>query len=171
LKPELLLLALCTHATKHNWHELKWLVDIAALIERTPELDWEEIYRVASRFHLSKQIDLCLALCARALNAPISCNVGSWNTPAIEMFADRIIDSWFESDRKSPNLRDYIKFQISTFDSASKRLSFLLAELTQPDVPTYLQFPLPETMFPLYRLLHPARLATCSLKATLTRTE
>ena len=40
LSPEDLLLALCVHGSVHMWSSLRWVADVARLLERSPQLDW-----------------------------------------------------------------------------------------------------------------------------------
>jgi Uncharacterised nucleotidyltransferase len=39
---------LCVHASRHCWEKLSWLSDIAEIIRRNPEIDWEIIIKEAS---------------------------------------------------------------------------------------------------------------------------
>jgi len=35
---------LCVHAAKHDWLILQWLVDIAELLRRRPDVDWDRLF-------------------------------------------------------------------------------------------------------------------------------
>ncbi len=39
---------LCVHASRHRWEKLNWLSDIAELIRRNPEINWEKVIQQAS---------------------------------------------------------------------------------------------------------------------------
>ncbi|RMF51850.1 MAG: hypothetical protein D6746_17250 [Bacteroidetes bacterium] len=49
LHPEDLVLMLCFHGEKNRWETLKYVCDLAWLIERHPELDWSRILQRADR--------------------------------------------------------------------------------------------------------------------------
>jgi Uncharacterised nucleotidyltransferase len=63
LCPEDLLLHLCIHGGKEQWHRLSWVVDIAELINTHPDLNWEELFLKASQYGVERMLllGLCLA--------------------------------------------------------------------------------------------------------------
>jgi len=160
LKPELSMVLLCAHGTKHQWEQIKWLVDIAELLRSNPCLDWHTVYKIARNFGASKKLDLALALCARELGttdlipAAIANRVKSDVT--LLKLAELTVDSWFDSSCRLKDFRHYLLYHASTFDSAWHAAKFLLHEISHPTLPTYLRCPLPEKLFPLYFLIHPA---------------
>jgi hypothetical protein len=167
LRPELLLLALCSHANKHQWVELKWLVDIVELIRRTPSLNWHEVYELAASQSMRKQLNLGLCLCRRAFGIDWEPLASVEFGEDVERLAVQIMTVWFSKLIPSATLRQYIAYQMRTFDNTSKRLSFALIELTGVDIVTYLRYPLPPALFSLYRAIHPLRLAGDHLRALL----
>ncbi|MCA9498685.1 MAG: nucleotidyltransferase family protein [Nitrospirales bacterium] len=48
--PEVVLLILCVHGSKHLWTKLQWLCDVAELLRAYPKLDWERVNAYARRF-------------------------------------------------------------------------------------------------------------------------
>lgn len=44
---EQLLLILCVHGSKHLWDRLIWLCDVAALLQKNPQIDWETLLATA----------------------------------------------------------------------------------------------------------------------------
>lgn len=60
--PELSIVLLCCHGTKHQWAMLKWIVDIAAVIQAHPGLNWQTVYDTASKFGVASKVDLALLL-------------------------------------------------------------------------------------------------------------
>ena len=63
MSAERLLLALCLHGARHLWERAAWLSEIAALIVRTPDLDWPVAYAEADRIDLGRSLRACLRLC------------------------------------------------------------------------------------------------------------
>lgn len=158
LKPELVLVTLCTHGTKHRWMQMRWIVDVVELLQRNPALDWEEVYRVACKHGISKKIDLALLLCSAAfgtkLPEPLSFRVQE--QASLVALCETIIRCWLVDEVMADNLRNYWKVEMLTSDSVAKCWSFMMHEIFRPTVPTYLKYVLPEKLFPLYYLIHPA---------------
>ena len=48
LRPELLLVVLGLHAAEHEWNQLQMFTDMAALVERNPQLNWNEVEEFVS---------------------------------------------------------------------------------------------------------------------------
>jgi hypothetical protein len=64
-----LLLILCIHAHKHEWQRLKWIADIARLIEARPHVDWTSLARRAADMDQSRAVLLGFFLAASLLRA------------------------------------------------------------------------------------------------------
>ena len=56
--PEVMLLILCVHGSKHQWTRLQWVCDVAELLRAFPELDWERVTRYASRYGSQRMLAL-----------------------------------------------------------------------------------------------------------------
>src|SRR5262249_36872102 len=54
------LVFLCLHAARHDWERLIWLIDIAALITRSHQLDWDAFIKDLK--HKSRKIPLQVSL-------------------------------------------------------------------------------------------------------------
>lgn len=71
LAPEILLIVLCVHGSKHAWEQLKWVCDVAELLRSRTDLDWNRVFLYASNWHCSRMVHLGLALAHRVLDAPV----------------------------------------------------------------------------------------------------
>ncbi|MER3490966.1 MAG: hypothetical protein C4323_00750 [Mastigocladus sp. ERB_26_2] len=60
--PENWLLLLSTHASRHRWEKLSWLADIAELIGRNPEINWQMLIQQASEFDCRRMVFIGLFL-------------------------------------------------------------------------------------------------------------
>jgi hypothetical protein len=65
LEPEITLLVLCMHGSKHAWSRLIWICDVAQLLASFPRLDWKEVTREANRVGLSRTLVLGVLLAHR----------------------------------------------------------------------------------------------------------
>ncbi len=71
LAPEILLIVLCVHGSKHAWEQLKWVCDVAELLRAHPALDWNQIFLHASSWQCRGMLCLGLSLAHRLLDAPL----------------------------------------------------------------------------------------------------
>jgi hypothetical protein len=65
------LLYLCVHGAHHGWMRLKWLADIAALLERRGAGEIERLHAVARQRGLHIPFGQALLLCKRLLDTPL----------------------------------------------------------------------------------------------------
>jgi hypothetical protein len=65
-----LLIYLCAHGTKHRWTKLKWLADIAGIIHRHPDVDWDAVQVRARAMGSLRMVKLGLWLAHTLLQAP-----------------------------------------------------------------------------------------------------
>lgn len=128
LAPEDLLLVLCGHGARNGWERLIWVNDVAALLARHREMDWDEVWRKAERLRGVRKVGLGLFLAGEWLGA------GLPEEAARRMRADRAIpdlaaravrsmmteDEPFHAARKGA-------FARRTRDRASDRLRYRLA--------------------------------------------
>ena len=62
LCPEDLLILLCVHGSKHGWEQLKWVCDVAELVQRRKTLDWSRVLFQADEWGCRRMVLLGLAL-------------------------------------------------------------------------------------------------------------
>jgi len=60
--PEVMLLILCVHGSKHRWTRLQWVCDVAELIRAHPQMDWEIVLGLASRLGGQRMLTLGIVL-------------------------------------------------------------------------------------------------------------
>lgn len=71
LAPEILLIILCVHGSKHAWELLKWVCDVAELVRSHPGLDWNQIFVHASNWRCLRMVYLGLSVAHLMLDAPL----------------------------------------------------------------------------------------------------
>ncbi len=71
MNPEVTLLVLCMHGSKHAWSRLIWIWDVAQLLESHPDLDWEKAVREAKRTGLWRALTLGVLLAHQMTGAPV----------------------------------------------------------------------------------------------------
>jgi hypothetical protein len=71
LQPEDLLLVLCVHGSKHHWHKLGWICDIAELVRVNQEMDWEDLLKQAKKLGCERMLLIGLTLANNLLGTPL----------------------------------------------------------------------------------------------------
>ena len=71
LDTEATLLMLCLHGSKHGWHRLAWIVDIAQLLASSPQLNWKVVECEARNTGLWRTLALGVLLARRMAGAPV----------------------------------------------------------------------------------------------------
>lgn len=71
MQPEILLLVLCMHASKHVWSRLIWIHDVAQLIRSEPSLNWREVIGQAGATGLWRALALGVLLAHRVADAEV----------------------------------------------------------------------------------------------------
>ena len=69
------LLLLCVHGACHGWSHAKWLDDVAQLLRRFPDLDWDWTWRQAHRLRAGRMLSQALALAHARRGAPLPAHV------------------------------------------------------------------------------------------------
>jgi hypothetical protein len=70
-----LLPMLCIHGAKDFWERLSWIADVNELIRSHPSLDWDRVLRFAQPLHVTRLLNLGLALAVRVLDAALPVEV------------------------------------------------------------------------------------------------
>ena len=76
LEDELVLI--CIHAAKHLWERLGWVSDVAALVTRNSELNWERAVSAASEVAAERMLRVGLRLAVDLLSMPLSPEVAAY---------------------------------------------------------------------------------------------
>ena len=70
--PEVVLLILCVHGSKHLWTKLQWLCDVAELLRAYPSMDWERVHGYASRLGCQRMVALGVLFAHDVLGTTLS---------------------------------------------------------------------------------------------------
>jgi len=75
------LLLICVHGSRHHWSSLKWLTDVAGLINLNPQIDWELVLRQARALNCQRVLSHSLLLACDLMGAQLP--------PTLDNFARR----------------------------------------------------------------------------------
>ena len=163
LSLEATLLFLMLHGMKHQWQSLLWLADVAELLRRRTELNWNEVMAWSARPGRKRLIDVSLALVNGLLGAPVPEWVlargrADWAVAKIaEALAHRLLLLPSDPHPWRPNTIFGLQYLLA-MERASHRLRFLHDVLLRPTPLEWEAVTLPASLAPLYYLVRPIRL-------------
>lgn len=161
LAAEPLLLLLCIHGTKHRWKRLKWLSDLAFLLQRS-RLDWELVETEAERMGRTRHLYLGALLAAELLDAPVPDAVLSAGrrSNAVLRLRDRVISRSLTPTGEERGPPRILLFQYLSLDRHRDRREFLARFLSQPEVADVRAMPFPQSLTGASIAIRPFRLMT-----------
>jgi hypothetical protein len=157
---ESLLLYLCVHGGKDFWQRLQWINDIAALLQRGAELDWDSVFARARAAEAEGILLLGLALARDPLGATLPEEVSRRlaAAPGTERLAGQIRRSLFDPEPVLPGALERLRFRSAMHGGGWRSLSYSLRLALAPTEEDTRFVSLPPTLTPLYGLLRPFRL-------------
>ena len=158
MSPEITLLVLCMHGSKHAWSRLIWICDVAQLLASFPSLDWKEVIREAKKSGLFRALALGVLLAYRIADATVPPEVlrrFEANTTASTL-AQHIQQHLFDAPGTTPIGHIPYDFQLLDFRD---RIGYLLSfDFLRPSERDRATLPLPTPLHPLYYLIRPFRI-------------
>lgn len=61
----------CVHGATHLWERLIWIADVAALVTRYPEIDWQKVRQATKSYGATRMLHVALQLGATLLSAKL----------------------------------------------------------------------------------------------------
>ena len=160
-----LALLLAGHGTKERWRSLGWVVDFAVLVERQGDLDWAAIHTRAQAQGCGDTVLLACTLAERLLGVAVPQVLARplGRSTRVQMLASALIDELRHGER-GPN----VVRNLADIDVCDRRLDRIAASVKLALTPTasdYRAMPLPSSLWPLYRITRPFRLAAHAIAA------
>ncbi|HEY3913184.1 MAG TPA: nucleotidyltransferase family protein [Verrucomicrobiae bacterium] len=179
LPAETTLLYLCAHGTKHRWRRLCWVVDIARVLEREADLDWDKLLKT-SKYMGSRRtffLGLHLSHILLGVELPQKVSLEMEQDPTSISMAQKICAEIFLSETdvaaKSAGWSNdwfYLRAK-ERWQDRLRYLRYLAGWLLLPSQKDKRWIPLPASLRWLYIILRPIRV-TCSMirpRASLNR--
>ena len=158
MSPEINLLVLCMHGSKHVWSRLIWICDVAQLLASSPGLDWKEVTYEAKERGLSRTLALGILLAHRVAGATVPQTVllrFEADTIARNL-AQHIQENLFDAPGSTPVGR--IPYGLQLLDFHDRVRCLLSSDLLRPNERDRAVFPLPKSLHALYYLIRPVRI-------------
>ncbi len=162
LSDEDLFLLLCVSGAGHGWRFLSLIFDVAALIKTRPEMDWQEVSRLADRLECRRMLQLGLFLAHDLLGTTVPPGLVD------QARADRTIVSLAREARdrmcapagEAPRLSTQASFYLRACDTPWAAVRFLARNLFAPTSRDIAWISLPPSLCLLYFAVRPVRLIT-----------
>ena len=162
LSPEMQLVYLCLHGSKHAWERLEWICDIDRLLRSQTEIDWDKTRKIAEAMDTQTTLQLALVLCRELFRTPLPEAVASMTrSNRVEELAEKT----YELLSVLPKLDGYARYgaihryQNAVLDTGWKKVRHFLSinfGISKNDCEA---FPLPSSLTFLYLFIKPFRIA------------
>ena len=153
------LLSLCVHGSRHLWGRLAWVCDVAELVAKHEQMDWERISAQAKMSGSWRMLAVGLLLALELFEAPLPLSIKEKviADDTVRRLAARIaVDSFRESVRP-PTLSHTFSYNLHVRERLSDRLAYFCFMLSPTDA-DLAAVSLPTGMGFLYYLLRPIRM-------------
>lgn len=152
-----LFVALAVHGTKHRWHRLAWVTDVAVALG-TSSLDWQRVARGTRAVHAGRMARLAGRLAAEELGVDEPSPLAGLGRegPAL----DRLVEL-SQKALRAPAPRGGeipVRYHLRALERRRDRARYLLEHGTRPAAADRALVDLPAPLAPLYRLVRPSRL-------------
>jgi hypothetical protein len=154
-----LVLILSSHAAKHDWSTLKFIIDFAGLISRS-QVDWDWVAASAENAGLMRILHINLILAKDLLDAQIPLQmIDKVDRDSSARVVARYVSERLFSDKDlGDGSIDKYLFWSRTRERMWDRLRYLFFVGFKPTQVDYSEFPLPDFLHPLYLIVRPFRL-------------
>jgi Uncharacterised nucleotidyltransferase len=161
-----LLLVLSAHAAKHLWNRLVWLCDIARLISMAA-VDWDWIGSQARKLGLVRILRVTMQAANRLLDVPILAEADENlpGDPSTANLADEVGTLITQESEYDFESWPYFRFMMRLRERPEDRLRFITRLALTPGLSEWRAIRLPQSLFPLYRLVRVSRLAARVIRA------
>jgi hypothetical protein len=159
LSPEQQLMFLCAHGVKHLWSRLGWLCDLARLIQTEPGMDWSQVFEHTRRSHTTRMVLLSLLLADNLLGVrlpPAAAGLVAAD-PQVRVLAATVRER-LRTDRPASTVARAI-FCARALERTRHRARLVFGMFIQPTEAEYRVLQMPPSLYWMYYLLRPGRLA------------
>jgi hypothetical protein len=159
-----LVIYLCAHGSQHRWAKLKWLCDLAGLMHRQPDIDWDVVKQRALQSGSYRMVQLGLWLVNQHFNAqlPKPFRRRSFPDNATKQLADTVFARWiFSAPEAEVDPLQEFWFHFRERERWRDRVPYFMHSLqlaVTPSEKDHAFCPLPKSMAWCYYLVRPIRL-------------
>ena len=161
IAPEDLLLYVCVHAAKHGWVTLGSICDVAETIRARPGIDLMTMLDEATRLGSRRMFLTGILLAHELVDAPVHADIVAIarRDRAVESLARRVAIQLFSGSGPGRSRFDPWAVPLRSIENARGRLRYVVRRMLAPTMGDYELVQLPASLFPLYWVIRPFRMA------------
>ena len=155
------LLYLCLHGTFHLFETLGLVCDVARLLESRDDWDWRALMERAASAGLRRTLLLGVTLARDLLHAPVPPGIGDAadRDRAVAALRARVRERLFRGWGGGGGFVETALFQLRSKELLADKVRYCLIRSLIPTVEDWKRTRLPDSLYFLYYLLRPLRLA------------
>ncbi|MBI4445710.1 MAG: nucleotidyltransferase family protein [Acidobacteria bacterium] len=156
--PEILLILLCEHGTKHHWSRLIWVADIARLLTGENNIVWNRVLERARQTGSKTSLVIGTRLAQRlSPGASVSPQLPLGNSRRAAHLVERAARHLFGGSAGTSSILAYARFHVAAKDRLRDKV-FYMTRFFSPNEKDWEWLQLPTSLFAAYYLLRPIRL-------------
>ena len=161
LCPQDLFTALCIHGARHAWERLDWICDLGEFLCIHTDMDWYRLLEQAHSRGCKRMISLGLYLARELLGVDITEKLGNQLQVdhVVRSLADQVYERLFLQTNDEDRLLERRYSYVRTMDRFRDRIRHCYDLLITPTPLEWELLRLPASLFFLYYLIRPMRLA------------
>jgi Uncharacterised nucleotidyltransferase len=161
IAPEDLLLYICVHAAKHGWVALGSICDVAETIRARPAIDLMAMLDEATALGSRRMFLTGILLAHDLVGAPVQADVVAIarRDRAVASLAKRVARQLFSGAGPGRSRFDPWAVPIRSIESTRARMRYVVRRMLAPTMGDYELIQLPASLFPLYWVIRPFRMA------------
>jgi len=143
------------------------LTDVAGIIERTPDMNWDTVQSIAARYGAKRMLALGLHLVSSTFDIPLPEKARALmvNDPQVPHLAKQAMKSWtLTEDNKGATEHEDLVFYFKARERLRDRVAMLWLMAVTPSYGDWQWAKLPDWLSPLYYVLRPIRLALRAIR-------
>jgi hypothetical protein len=154
-----LVLILSSHATRHQWSQLKFMSDLAGIISRH-KINWDQVASDANEMRIVRILHLGLLLAHDLLGAQLPKKMlhEAESDNAARKIAHDISEKLFSEPNGPEGIIETYLFWPRTRECLSDRAKYLFLVGLKPNQADYDAFHMPDFLYPIYWIVRPFRL-------------
>jgi hypothetical protein len=159
LSPEDTLLVLCLHAAKHLWMRMIWVCDIAQTVNKQA-IDLSLVLERARSLGITRFVLLSFWLAHRLLGASVPAVMEQCfaDDPRVNVLGEELVARLARAATYDFESTEYFRWMLRLREQSRDRRRFLWRLVLTPGPGDVAAVKLPQTLFPLYRLVRLLRL-------------
>jgi Uncharacterised nucleotidyltransferase len=158
LSPELYLLYLCAHGTKHCWPQLRWVCDVALYLQSAQKLDWKLCMSLAEAANGELVLKHSLLLASRVLGMELPSEIRCISEDQKAHAVAERARYFLLLTPGEPRQGEMLGYHLAFAKSLRSRMLFLYHRAFVPDEPDWQAVPLPKSLCLLYYFIRPVRI-------------